>query len=66
MHPNLSRGASGIVAPMDRLLDKISWDDLRAFQFVAEHTSLRAAAEAAGSHQGTMTRRIENLEKTFG
>ncbi len=44
----------------------IDWDDLRLFQALARHPTVRAAASALGISHSTMSRRLDRLEHQVG
>lgn len=63
----LQQGASNLKHPPGpSLLEKISWDDLRAFVVVAHTLSYRKAATALRTSATTVLRKIERLEDLFG
>lgn len=43
----------------------MDWEDVRTFAEVARSRTVRAAAKVLGVHHSTVSRRIENLEKTM-
>lgn len=47
-------------------MNKVDWDDIRFFLAVARTGSLAAASRHLGSHQPTVGRRIDGLEKRLG
>lgn len=47
-------------------MNKLDWDDIRYFLAAARTGSLAAASRQLGSHQPTVGRRIDNLEKHLG
>lgn len=47
-------------------MNKLDWDDIRYFLAAARTGSLAAASRQLGSHQPTVGRRIDSLEKRLG
>ena len=47
-------------------MNKVDWDDIRFFLAAARTGSLAAASRQLGSHQPTVGRRIDGLEKRLG
>jgi DNA-binding transcriptional LysR family regulator len=47
-------------------MNKLDWDDIRYFLAAAHTGSLAAASRQLGSHQPTVGRRIDSLEKRLG
>ena len=67
MEKNTQRGAAKIRHPIGpALLERISWDDLRAFMVAARTLGFRKAATALHNTPTTVSRKMERLEETFG
>lgn len=46
--------------------NNVDWDDYRYFAAIAQHGSVRGAAQGLGVNASTVTRRLEQLETTLG
>ena len=47
-------------------IDRLDWDTLRIFRVVAELSSMSAAAARLGESPPTISRKIDDLEKSLG
>ncbi|MEM6898938.1 MAG: LysR family transcriptional regulator [Pseudomonadota bacterium] len=50
---------------MPASISSLDWEDVKCFQAVAETGTLRTAALQLGVHHSTISRRVENLERTI-
>lgn len=52
--------------PVNKLTDRIDWEDVKVFVALTTHGSLSAAARSLGITHATVSRRLTSLEETLG